>query len=303
MHRSIQAIGLTAIAMLLSCGAALKAQTITANVNGTVTDSTGAIIPGAKVTATNVDTNVQTNTTTNNDGIYNIRFLQVGRYNVTVDAQGFAQRTFGPFTLEANQDAKIDASMSVAGGTTQVAVQAEVAPLLNTENGMLATTLDTTAIDNIPLVGRNFAELVLYVPGAVVTSPSGFSGNSAIGVGATQASVNGNREQSNNYLLDGIEIDETLNNGVGYDPSPDALGQVQIVSANAQAEYGNVNGGDVVALTKSGTNQFHGSGFYYLSNYHLDANTWAAGHANSGDAQGLLYTADLRRYAGRADLP
>src|SRR6202035_5830061 len=105
----------------------------------------------------------------------------------------------------------------------------------------LATTLDTRAIDNIPLVGRNYAQLVLYVPGAVVTQPSGFTGNSAIGVGGTQASVNGNREQSNNYLLDGIEIDETLNNAEGYDPSPDALGQVQIVSANAQAEYGNVN--------------------------------------------------------------
>jgi len=280
MHCSIPAIRLTAIALLLFCGVALKAQTITANVNGTVTDPHGAVIVGAKITATNVDTNVATPTISNNAGVYNIRFLQVGSYKVTVEAAGFATQTFGPFTLEANQDAKIDAPMAVEGGQTQVAVQAEVAPLLNTENAMLATTLDTKAIDNIPLVGRDFAELVLYVPGAVATQPSSYTGTSAIGVGSTQASVNGNREQSNDYLLDGIEIDETLNNGVGYDPSPDALGQVQVISANAQAEYGNVNGGDVVALLKSGTNQFHGSGFYYLSDYHMDANTWAAGHAN-----------------------
>ncbi|MEO6911043.1 MAG: TonB-dependent receptor [Edaphobacter sp.] len=90
--------------------------------------------------------------------------------------------------------------------------------------------------------------------------------------------MNGNREQANNYLLDGIEINETLNNSVGYNPSPDALGQVQVVSANAQAEFGNVNGGDVIALLKSGTNQWHGSAFYYLSNYHLDANTWGNKH-------------------------
>ena len=280
MHRSIQAIRLTAIAMLLFCGAALKAQTITANVNGTVTDPTGAIIPGAKVTATNVDTNVQTSTTSNNDGIYNIRFLQVGRYNVTVDAQGFASRTFGPFTLEANQDAKIDAPMSVAGGTTQVAVQADVAPLLNTENAMLATTLDTTAIDNVPMIGRDFLELTLFLPGAVNTQPSSLTGNVAIynSDATLGSSVNGNRQQANNYLLDGIEINETLNNTIGYNVSPDALGQVQITSSNAQAEYGNVNGGDVIALLKSGTNKFHGSAFEYLSDYHLDANSWGNKH-------------------------
>jgi hypothetical protein len=279
MNRFIQATQLTTIALLLFSGVALRAQTITANITGTVTDSSGAIVSGAKVTATNADTNVQTGTTTNKDGIYDIRFLQVGRYTLTVETPGFATRMFGPFTLEANQNAKIDAQMSIAGTTAKVSVEAE-APLLNTENGTLATTLDTRAIDNIPLVGRNYAQLVLYVPGAVVTQPSGFTGNSAIGVGGTQASVNGNREQSNNYLLDGIEIDETLNNAEGYDPSPDALGQVQIVSANAQAEYGNVNGGDVVALTKSGTNRFHGSAFYYISDYKLNANTWAAGRNN-----------------------
>ena len=106
MHRSTQAIQLTAIVLLLFCGVNLTAQTITANVNGTVTDASHAVIPGATITATNVDTNVRTNTTSNNAGIYNIRFLQVGRYNLTVEAQGFETRTFGPFTLEANQDAR-----------------------------------------------------------------------------------------------------------------------------------------------------------------------------------------------------
>ena len=285
MHRSMKAIGLTAIAMLLFCGVALKAQTITANVNGSVTDTTGAVIPGATVTATNLDTNISNGTTSNRDGVYNLRFLQPGRYNLKVDAAGFASRSFGPVTLESNQDAKIDASMSVTGGTTTVAVEATVAPLLNTENAQVSTTLDTTAIADIPLVGENFVELTLFAPGAVNTAPASLngSGNITVATGSNNGvSVNGNRVTTNNYLLDGVEINDTLNNTVGYNVSPEALGQVQMTSSNANAEYGNVNGGDVVMLLKSGTNHFHGEGYYFISDWNLDANSWGNKHQTTG---------------------
>jgi Carboxypeptidase regulatory-like domain len=125
---------LTGIALLLSINVRLVAQTITGNINGTVTDSSGAVIAGAKVTATNVDTNVQSTTESNSSGIYNIRFLQIGRYILTMEVQGFNPRTYPAFTLEANQDAKIDASMAVAGTQSRVSVDASLAPLLNTEN-------------------------------------------------------------------------------------------------------------------------------------------------------------------------
>jgi hypothetical protein len=281
---------LTGIALLLSINVRLVAQTITGNINGTVTDSSGAVIAGAKVTATNVDTNVQSTTESNSSGIYNIRFLQIGRYILTMEVQGFNPRTYPAFTLEANQDAKIDASMAVAGTQSRVSVDASLAPLLNTENAQLSTTLDAHAISNIPMVGQNYLQLALFVPGAINTNPAALAGNGNNGasggsgaVGVNQAvnngvSVNGNRQQANNYLLDGIEINETLNNTVGYQVAPDALGQLQITSANAQAEYGNVNGGDVIALLKSGTNHMHGSAYWYLSNYQLDANTWANKH-------------------------
>ncbi|QHS52442.1 TonB-dependent receptor [Edaphobacter sp. 12200R-103] len=256
----------------------LPAQTITGSVNGTVTDPGGAVVPGAKITITNVATNVSTSTETNSAGVYNIRFLQVGRYTLTMEAQGFAKQMSKPFTLEAGQNAKLDGQLAMQGAVSTVNVNSELVPLINTENAQLATTLDKTAIDAVPLIGRNFVQLTMFVPGAVSTTPANFAGNSAIGVGGQQVSVNGNREQSNNYLLDGIEINETLNNGVGYNPSPDALDQVQVISANAQAEYGNVNGGAVIALTKSGTNSWHGSAFYFLSSGLLDANTWANKH-------------------------
>lgn len=282
MRLSVQVLEqLVKFSLLLIFGVAIHAQTITGSVNGTVEDASGAAIPGAKVTATNVETNVTSNTTSNKDGIYNIRFLQVGRYILTVNSPGFTEQKFGPFTLEANQDAKIDAQMTVAGTTQKVIVEAAVAPLLNTENAQLETTLDTNAIANVPLIGQQFVQLTMFTPGAVNTQPAALSGNGAIGVNqATNngASVNGNRQQANNYILDGIEINETLNNTVGYNPAPEALAQVQITSANANAEFGNVNGGDVDMLLKSGTNQFHGSVYDFLSDYLLDANTWTNKH-------------------------
>lgn len=257
-----------------------KAQTITGSVNGTVTDPSGAVIPNAKVTATNVDTGVATAATTNNDGVYNIRFLQIGNYKVTIEAQGFADSTVGPFALETGQNAKIDGKMVLAGQKQAISVEATTVPLLNTDNPTLATTLDTRAIENAPSVGRNITSLTMFLPGAVSTQPNSFVGQNSIAdqMDSSTVSVNGNRQQANQYLLDGMNINQTLDDEPGYIPSMDAIGQVQIISANASAEYGNVNGGDVLYQTKSGSNQWHGSMFYYLSNDNLDANSWANNH-------------------------
>ena len=266
------------VLFLFLCTAIGGAQTITAGVNGTVTDPTGAVIVGAQVTAVNVATNIATTGKSNQEGVYSIQFLTVGRYTVKVTAPGFTPATLGPFTLEAGQVAKFDAKLAVPGETSTVSVNQGLVPLLNTENAELGTTLDATAIDSIPLQDRNFASLALFEPGAISTNPASFTGANATErdtIGGSSTSVNGNRAQTNNYMLDGIEINETINNAIGYNPSPDALSQVRIVASNAQAEYGNVNGGDVIALLKNGTNEFHGSGFYYVNDYKLDANSWA----------------------------
>src|SRR3979490_868980 len=284
MKRHIQSIRVIFVALLLCCGIALEAQTITGSVNGTVTDPTGAVIPNAKVTATNVDTGIETPSTTNKDGIYNVRFLQIGNYKVRVEAPGFAVAEFGPFVLETDQNAKVDAKLGLSGQVQNVSVAAELIPLMNTENPTLATTLDTRAIENAPLVGRNIIALTMFLPGAVSTNPNGFVGQAGVSgpISANQSvSVNGNRQQTNQYLLDGMNINQTLDDIAGYNPSVDAIGQVQVISANAPAEYGNVLGGDILYQTKSGTNQFHGSAFYFLGNYNLNANTWANKHTST----------------------
>lgn len=284
MRVILKSLNYLAITLLAVCSMTSLAQTVTGGVTGTVTDPSGAVIPGAKVTATNVTTNVDTSTQTNKDGVYSIRFLTIGQYKVTVQSPGFAIQALGPFALEAGQIAKFNAKLGLQGAASSVTVNEGLVPLLNTENAEIGTTLDTTAIDNISLPGRNFEMLSLFTPGAVSTNPQSFTGSNAVdrdNIGGAVLSVNGNRAQTNNFLLDGFEINETINNTVGYNPSPDALSQVRIISANAQAEYGNVNGGDVIALLKNGTNKFHGSASYFVNNYHLNANSWGAGRTHT----------------------
>jgi outer membrane receptor protein involved in Fe transport len=285
MKRHSQGLLVIFVALLLSCGIALEAQTITGSVNGTVTDPTGAVIPNAKVTATNVDTGIETPSTTNKDGIYNVRFLQIGNYKVRVEAPGFAVAEFGPFVLETDQNAKVDAKLVLSGQVQNVSVASELVPILNTENPTIATTLDSRAIENIPLVGRNLTAITMFLPGAVSTQPNSFVSNAAVSgplsgnnmsgqASGASVSVNGNRQQANQYLLDGMNVNQTLDDTQGYVPNVDAIAQVQVISSNASAEYGNVNGGDVLYQTKSGTNNWHGSAFYFLNNYNLDANSW-----------------------------
>ncbi len=268
-------------------GAGLLAQTITADIGGTVTDATGSVVPGAKVTAMNVETGVAISATTNKDGIYSIRFLGIGQYRIIVDMQGFNKTQLGPFTLESGQVAKLDAKLAVGSAASTVDVSGSVAPLLNTENGTLDTVIDSNTIGNIPLNGENFSSVTLFLPGSVETDPAGFTGQYAVERstgGGGEASINGGRNQQNNYLLDGVEINETINNTIGYNPYPDALAEIRVISANAPAEFGNVNGGDVLMVTKSGTNQFHGSASFSLEDYLLDANTWANKHVLPGTA-------------------
>jgi hypothetical protein len=123
--------------------------------------------------------------------------------------------------------------------------------------------------------------VTLFVPGAVDTDPHGMTGNNAIERSTYNngiPEIDGNRAQANNYTLDGIDVNEGQNNLIAYNPAPDAIQEIKVISANAPAEYGNVNGGEVISVLKSGTNQFHGSAYGFLENQNLDANTWGNNH-------------------------
>ncbi len=258
---------------------AANAQNVTGSVTGEVTDPTGALVPRAHIVAENVATGVRTESNTNDSGVYSIRFLPIGQYRLLVDAPGFGALTSPVFTLEINQTAKLNEKLSI-GATSTVDVNT-VAPILNTNDSSLGITLSTNEIANIPLNGRNFSSVTLFQPGAVATDPTGFTGANAIERNTYNngvASINGNRNQANNYTLDGADQNEPQNNLIAYNPAPDAIAEVRVVSANAPASYGNVNGGAVVSILKSGTNTFHGSAYGFLENDNLDANTWANKH-------------------------
>ncbi len=269
-------------AITLAATAPGGAQTITGSINGTVTDQAGAVIPNAKVVATNVATGVATPTVTNGAGDYNIRFLQIGQYIVSIDQPGFGQQKLGPITLEVDQAAKVNVKLAVGSEATAVKVNSDLQPILDSDNSTVATTFTASTIENLPLNGRNFSSITQFVPGAIDTAPQAMTGSSAIERNTTQGgqvSVNGNRNQSNNYTLDGIDINETINNLIGYNPAPESIANLTVITSNADAEYGNANGGDILAVTQSGTNHFHGQAYGYLQNQNLNANSWGNKYA------------------------
>lgn len=266
------------LVFLIALPVGILGQTITGSINGTVVDPAGAVVVGARVTATNVDTAVSVSTVTNQAGMYSIGFLPIGPYQVRVEKSGFATQVYPPFMLEQGSIVKVDCKLAVGQTSTVVQVNGTLDALLDTEDAMTTTTLDSTAIENITNNGRNFSMFTELVPGAVNTYPQNLSGQFATERDANQTDeigVNGNRAQGNDYVLDGVEINETVSNLIGYNPNLDALGEVKVISGNPDAEYGNSVGMTVLAATKSGTNQYHGTAGIYIENENLDANSWA----------------------------
>ena len=204
----------------------LVAQTVTGSITGVVTDLSGAVVPRAEVTAENTATGVKTHEQTNDAGAYTIRFLPVGTYRITVSSPGFSTQALPPFAVEINQTVKIDASLRPGNTSDTVQVTGTATPILNTNDASLGITLTTNEIANFPLNGGNFSSVTLYQPGAVSTDPTGFTGNNAIERSTYNngiASINGNRNQANNYTLDGADQNEPQNNLIAYNPAPEAL--------------------------------------------------------------------------------
>ena len=264
----------------LLCLSPAWGQTVTGSITGQVSDPSGAVLVGANVTAENVATAVKTTAQTNASGVYSIRFLPVGTYKLTIEAAGFNPTSVPSFALEISQTAKIDSVLKI-GSSTTVVVQEDVHPILDTTDSTLGNTISANEIAAIPLNGRNFSSLTLFQPGAVDTDPQGLTGNNAIEretYNNGTASINGNRAQANYYTLEGADLNEPQNNLIAYNPAPDAIDEVRIISANAPATYGNANGGAIITILKSGSNAFHGSAYGLFENNNLDANTWANDH-------------------------
>ena len=267
--------------VLLMSSAPLLAQTHFASFTGTISSSDGLSVPNVEVIATNQDTQVTYTAKSNDEGLYTITAVPIGIYVVRAQAPNFRPFETNVIRLESGQNARLDITLSV-GATEQVEVTA-VSPILQTGDAVVGEVISGTTIERMPLNGRNFSQLSLLLPGVITTEPDSFTQPKNFGAG--RPFVNGQREQSNNYTLDGVDMNEPIDNLLPYQPSPDALAEVRVETNNYSAEFGNVAGAVINSAIKSGTNEFHGVGFEYWRDSSMAANSWDNNRARANKAE------------------
>ena len=278
---------------------ALWAQEVTAAIVGTVSDPSAAPITGATVMATDTDRGTVWTATTSESGAYNLLRLPVGSYTVKVTAAGFQSAQQSAFTLVLNQTARVDFQLKV-GRVSETVEVSGAAPVLQTQSTEVSTLIDANTNVSLPLASRNYLQLTLLAPGATNVDPDGMRQPQNM-LNSGRPYINGNREQANEYLIDGILNSEDKNNETGYQPSVDAIQEFNLITQNASAEFGNYQGGIVSASIKSGTNKFHGDVYEFFRNDAFDANKasagWTAGVDNGllgFNAQGVQNKPELR---------
>src|SRR5437588_4071521 len=276
--RKIQSMGWVLVCMgvvgLLFSTNLAWAQEVTATITGTVTDPSGAAIAGATVTAKSVQRGITYTATSNESGIYRISELPVGDYDLKVEKQGFQSSLYPALVLVLNQVARIDVQLKL-GQVSQTVEVTGAAPVLKTEATQVDTIVNAATNDNLPLASRNYVQLTLLAPGTVSTDPASFTSGNNTDFYSGRPLINGNREQANNFLLDGMDNNQVSDNLLGYTPAPDAIEEFNLITNNASAEFGNFEGGIISATLKSGTNTFHGDVWEFFRNDKLNANSWS----------------------------
>ncbi len=242
----------------------LRAQAV-GEITGTITDSTGGVIPGAKVTATRVETGVSQSTVTTGAGIYTIPRLIVGTYTVTANARGFKTGTVSGITLDVSQQREVNFRLVLAGVTSKVEVSA-APPLLNTTNATMAGVVTTAQVQDLPLNGRDITQLVFLEPGMAQDSGSmGWMGSTPDVM--SQWISNGNRGETETGTLDGADISDAEMGTLQFTNfNLDAIAQFKVMQNDYSAQYGSGGGTITEIVSKSGTNRFHGSLFEYVRN-------------------------------------
>lgn len=248
------------------------AQDVTATITGTVTDPSGAALAGATVKARETERGTIWTAHSNEEGIYSLLRIPIGTYEVKAEMNGFKTAVHQAITLDLNQTARVDFKMAMGQLSDTIEVTSQ-APLLQADNAVVGTVVDAATNEALPLATRNYVQLTLLSPGAVTPDPASFNTGDNVGSGA-RPFINGNREQSNNFLLDGMDNNQVSDNLLGYTPAPDAIQEFNLITQNASAEFGNFQGGIVNVSLKSGTNQFHGDAWEFFRNDVLNANNW-----------------------------
>ena len=275
---SLRALAIWVAVMVGAMAGPAFAQTGAASVTGLIIDESGAPVPGVTITATNQATNVTYTAVSNEAGNYTIAALPIGTYVVKAELTGFRTLTRTPTTFEAQQIARLDFRMSV--GQIQESVEVSgTPPILQTETATVGEVISGNTAQSLPLNGRNIGQLALTLPGTVTYNPRGFTNIGSVNM--NRPFVNGNREQTNNFTVDGLDVNESIDNRVAYQPIPDAVAEISVETNNYAADMGNVGGAVVSSVIKSGSNQLRGSVFEFYRNSDFDANTWENNFASA----------------------
>jgi hypothetical protein len=272
-------VGLLAALFLFRVSSAFAATGGT--LSGLVTDATGAVVPGAEVTLVSAGQHTVYRMATDREGFYSFPSLPVGGYDLTVSANGFAsQRKLG-LKVDAASAVRVDIALSVGAQSDSVTVDAGDTAQVDTVSTQLGEVVSGAEMTALPLNGRSYTDLLALQPG--VAPVSTLLPSSVIMAGVTggldpsgdenpgNLSINGQRESSNGFLVNGIDVQEHMNGGTSVIPNLDSIEQFRVLTSNFDPEYGNYNGGLIAVVTKAGTNAFHGDAFEFLRNTALDA--------------------------------
>src|SRR6266404_4790839 len=279
--KSALLIGFAAI--LLSFVSAANAQTFRGTLLGTVTDSSGAAVAGAAVAVKNVNTGLSRTVSTSEDGTFSVPELPIGTYTVTVEKIGFKQGVVTGLQVEVSSQLRADVALQTGEVSQRIEVTGDELPQVESTSNVLCGIVESKVVTNLPVNGRDYQKLIFLVPGVagspdqITDSPGSFG----------TFSVNGARGRSNNFLLDGTDMNDGYRNDPAINEAGvfgtratilplEAIAELRVLS-NSEAEYGRSAGGVINIVTKSGSNRFHGSGFDFFRNNALNARNYFNG--------------------------
>lgn len=260
---------LSALLMFVVCAVATFAQS-TAILQGTIVDEQGAVVPSAKITVTSAAIGVERVAQTDNEGNYQIPALQPGVYRVEVQAAGFQTQIANALAIEVAKTVVQNFQLSI-GSVTQEVTVVSVTPVIETATISVGTVIDQRTVQEIPLNGRHFVDLGLLIPGSVTPPQNGFLTSPVRGQGSLAFNTAGNREDTVNFQINGINLNDMVQNQITFQPSINTVQEFKVDNSTFSAEYGRNSGAITNIATRSGTNEFHGEVFEFLRNDALDA--------------------------------
>jgi hypothetical protein len=264
-----RALGVFCLVLLTSWNLTAFAQS-TATLHGTVTDPQGATVVGARVTVRNVATGIERTTQSDSAGSYSFPSMPIGTYRVEISAEGFEQTVLEGITLEVSQTVEENIQMKVGVMTQEVTVTSE-APVVDSSTTTVGQVINERTVQDIPLNGRHFVDLGLLVPGTVTPPQNGFLTAPLRGQGSFAIDTAGNREDTTNFMINGVNLNDMAQNQITFQPSISTVQEFKVDNSTFSAQYGRNSGSIVNIATRSGTNQWHGEAFDFFRNNILDA--------------------------------